>query len=990
MKKSLLLGLALLLGPLPRGSAQTATGNIYGTVADQSGAVMPGASVALSSDFGSRSTVTSSQGDFRFLNLDAGRYKLTVTLTGFATVNRDLTVVTGENVNVALSLKVATLAETLTVVGEALLVDPKKRGTSTTMTMEELKAVPSARDPWGVLGRIPGVLVDRVNIAGNENGQQAAVAGKGSASADKLWNIDGLNITDMSATGASPAYFDFEAFQEFNVSTGGNDLAVQTGGIGINLVTRRGTNKFHGGGRYLLAHDKLQSSNLPDAIKNDPRLKLKNGTFSDKANHIDQISDYGFELGGPIIKDKLWFWGSYGKQDIRLVNLLQTKDKTLLAGYNGKLNWQATASTMVSGFYFQGSKEKFGRTSSYGVNQADTFTWNQIDLGTEGKPLGLFKLEINHTFSPSFYMSAKGAYYNTGFGLTPRGGTSQSFTLDYVRGVGTGSNIDYKAIRPQKTLNVDGNYFFGGMGGSNELKFGFGYRSVTTNSVSAYGGNQLVGVINSTTDPSQNFAWVARNGVVNYGGKYASGYVGDVFTKDRFSLNFGARFDHQTAINLSSEAPANASFPGTVPALKYAGSTGNIISWNDVSPRVGLSYALTQSRKTVLRASYARYASQLSYGQVADENPSQYGYLVYGWIDKSGTGFAQPNDVNLNDFRYNINIDPRNPGAVGTTANKIDRNYKAKHDSEVIVGIDHELAANFAVGAAYTWRRGADWAYRPRIGGDCGPTPTFASCHILGPGDYIRNNPVTANGFTAFTYSPNPALATAGGGGRLRTNKPGYSTRFSGAEVTLTKRLSNKWMARVAFSYNDWVENFSGTPVGGNVTADAGNPTRTEDDPLVDGGQFAIRSGGSGKASFYTSVKWQLFATALVQLPADFDLSGALFSRQGGPYPVSVRISGGRDGTLAALAVPQIDTNRYGTLWNLDLRLGKNIKLGGAAFTLSAEAFNVFNNNLVLSRYRWANSTAFTSTVSGAVPGQGRIEEVISPRILRFGVRFSF
>ncbi len=553
-----------------------------------------------------------------------------------------------------------------------------------------------------------------------------------------------------------------------------------------------------------------------------------------------------------------------------------------------------------------------------------------------------------------------------------------------------GSNIGYKAVRPQKTFNADGNYFFGGMGGNNELKFGFGYRSVTTNSVSSYNGNQLVGVINSTADPSQNFAWVARNGVVNYGGKYVNAYLGEVFTKDRFTLNLGARFDHQTAKNLPSDAPANASFPTVVPALSYNGSSGNIIDWNDVSPRLGLNYALNESRKTVLRASYARYASQLSYGDVTDENPSQYGYLVYGWIDKNGDGFAQPNEINLNDFRYNTNIDPKNPGAVGTTVNKIDRNYKAKHDSEVILGIDHELAANFAVGAAYTWRKGTDWAFRPHIGGDCGPNPTFASCHILGPSNYILNKPVTANGFTAFTYSPDPALVTAGGGGRLRTNRPDYSTRFSGAELTLTKRLSNKWMGRVAFSYNDWVENFSGTPVGGNVRADSGNPTRTEQDPLVDGGQLAVLSGGSGKASFYTSVKWQLFATALVQLPADFDLSGALFGRQGGPYPVSVRISGGRDGTLSALAVPQVDSNRYGSLWNLDLRLAKNIKFGGAAVTLSAEAFNVFNNNLVLSRFRWASSSAFTSTIAGAIPGAGRIEEVISPRIVRFGARLSF
>jgi len=113
MNRSLVLGLALLLGLAPGAFAQIATGNIYGTVTDQSGAVLPGAAVALTSDFGNRSTTSGSQGDFRFLNLDAGRYKLSVSLAGFSTVNRDVTVVTGENVNVTFGLKVATVEERL-------------------------------------------------------------------------------------------------------------------------------------------------------------------------------------------------------------------------------------------------------------------------------------------------------------------------------------------------------------------------------------------------------------------------------------------------------------------------------------------------------------------------------------------------------------------------------------------------------------------------------------------------------------------------------------------------------------------------------------------------------------------------------------------------------------------------------------------------------------------------------------------------------------
>src|SRR5262249_19444792 len=343
--------------------------------------------------------------------------------------------------------------------------------------------------------------------------------------------------------------------------------------------------------------------------------------------------------------------------------------------------------------------------------------------------------------------------------------------------------------------------------------------------------------------------------------------------------------------------------------------------WNDISPRLGFSYALTESRKTVLRANYARYATQLGYGDVTNENPVAVSYLAYSWNDRNGDRFVQPNEVNLNDFLYSVNVDPAHPAAVGTTVNKIDRDWKAKHDSEVIAALDHELAANFAVGAAYTWRKGTDWTYRPRIGGDCGATPTFSSCNVLQRADYPKTASTTATGFPSFTSSPLASLVDAGLGGRLRTNRPGYSTKFSGLELTATKRLSNKWMGRLAFSWNDWTEHFDGTPTGGNTAtgSSGGNPTRTDQDPLVEGGQVAALSGGSGKASFYTSIKWQLFATGLVQLPASFDLSGSVFGRQGGPYPVSLRLGAGRDGTLQALATSEVDSVRLDTLWNLDL-----------------------------------------------------------------------
>ena len=161
-----------------------------------------------------------------------------------------------------------------------------------------------------------------------------------------------------------------------------------------------------------------------------------------------------------------------------------------------------------------------------------------------------------------------------------------------------------------------------------------------------------------------------------------------------------------------------------------------------------------------------------------------------------------------------------------------------------MLGIDHEIGQNFAIGAAYTWRSASNWSYRPRLAGACSGEPTFESCPTIDPEDYTRNAPVTANGYTAFTFSPIAAMVAAGGGGRLTTNAPGYHTTFNGAELSVIKRLSNRWMGRVAFSLNDWTEHWDGTPYGvcrarSATGTTCGQPTRDERDPQVEGGQVA-------------------------------------------------------------------------------------------------------------------------------------------------------
>jgi hypothetical protein len=968
MKRVLSLIFALLVGVFaPAASAQIAGGNIYGTVTDQNGGVLPGVDVTLqATSIGGqpRTTVTDGQGQFRFLSLDAGTYKVSTNLSGFNKMEREVIVNTGVNATIAFPMTVKSMEETVTVTAETPVVDVKRMGTLTTLTQEELQSTPQSKDPWAMLKTVPGVIVDRVNVGGNESGQQSSFVGKGALATDTMWNLDGVVITDTTSGGASSSYFDFDAFDEVAVNTGGNDLKVQTGGLGINFVTRRGTNQFKGSARYDWDGEKLQSNNLPAELTNDGRLGS-----SGKANRTDRIYNWGFDIGGPIVKDKLWFWGSYGKQDIKFVRLIQTTDDTILKNVNGKVNWAPTQKDQFSFFYFNGAKEKLGRAPGTTGNEADSFLWNQgnfYPLDEFLHPLhGLWKVEDNHVFGSNLFVNAKYAWYGWGYGFDPRGGTDQQGIIDYNNDRSYGSYVKYTARKPWHVVDVSGSAFKSGAGGTHEFKFGFGYRKNPNHSTTRYSGDEMLGIILS---PSEAYAQVYRARVVNFVGQNYDAFIGDTFSHGRLTVNGGVRWDKQTAENTASTAPANTAFPALLPALTYPGG-GSSIDWNDISPRVGMTYALDEKRKTVMRASFARYAGQLNPAEVTFVNPAggYYSYIAYNWVDTNKDGFIQKNEVltNLGPAYHGSSVDPAKPTAL-ETPNTLDPSYHANHDTEFILGLDREAIPNLSVGAAFTFRSTSDWpTWKPRIG--------------LTSADYTVASLQTAQGMSTTFYAPNAAKVGASGGGRMLTNRPDYHSTYSGLELSLNKRLSNKWMARVAFSYNNWVEHFDGS---GAVQ----NPTRTDSTnsgnwsgPQVDGGQIAPRSGGSGKGDIFYNAKWQLNANGFYQLPMNFEVGANLFGRQGYAMPLIIRASAGADGALRSLATPELDQNRYSNLWDLDLRLANTVRINRVRFVLSGDLFNVLNGNTVLSRARQLNAGAYNT-----------INEILSPRILRVGVKFQF
>ena len=350
--------LALLRVAVTPSSAQTFTGRIDVMVTDTTGAVLPGVLVELGGQM-QQVRVTDAIGEARFVNLTIGTYEVTASLDSFQPYhNESVTVETGVIVLLRVSLAVAGVTEQVQVIAETPVVDIKKQTTGEIITYEELQNIPTARDPWVVLQTVPGVVVDRVNIGGSESGQQSNYLGRGAETEDNSWYLDGIPITDMGASGSSPFYYDFDIFEEIQFVTGGAEITNPTPGVQLNGVLKSGTSVPHGNVRGYIANESLQSKNLSQELADSI------GGVEGQGNRTDQFADYGFDVGGPIVRNRWWAWGLAARTDIRNITLTNTLDRTILKNLAFKTTGQLNDRTRVNFTFFGNTKIKNGRGAS--------------------------------------------------------------------------------------------------------------------------------------------------------------------------------------------------------------------------------------------------------------------------------------------------------------------------------------------------------------------------------------------------------------------------------------------------------------------------------------------------------------------------------------------------------------------------------------------------------------------------------------------------
>jgi hypothetical protein len=488
-----------------------AVGQIIGTVTDRSGAVIPGVTVTVAGASLQQplTAVTTQTGTYSFPQVPIGTYSLTFELSGFKKVTRAVVIpAAGPGATVDMTLEV-----------DHPLVDTKRTTTGGDFTIDQLLRIPTARDPFQVMNMAPAIVLSGVNVGGSASGQQLTPAAFGQ-SGSVQWNLEGGSITDMSAN-ASPMYFNFDSFQEIQVITGGGDVSVQSAGVFINLITKSGSNVVKGAADMTFEGSAMQGQNVTEAQFNSA---LTNGTGL-SGDPLHRIANYDGDIGGPIRKNKLWYWASSDYQDIDVgdANFFDTalagcnpppsafaqlsavqgcleNDTTTIQDFNGKLNFLLDTTNKFQFLFQSSSKLRNNRGASSIV--APEATASQYGAG------GIWHLQnpmyrLTHTWLPGdkLVFVNRVTYVQSGFfldyhdhatcgsssyardlaGQDPTDPTCawniQSLSNSTTNLTSRAPAASYQTARPSWEVKTDDTYFLPHvLGGDHALKFGVGWR----------------------------------------------------------------------------------------------------------------------------------------------------------------------------------------------------------------------------------------------------------------------------------------------------------------------------------------------------------------------------------------------------------------------------------------------------------------------------------------------------------------------------------
>jgi hypothetical protein len=1011
--------------------AQERTGNIYGNVVDSERNPLPGVTVTLTGSLISpMPAISSSEGRFKFLSLSpSDDYNIKAELQGFKTkIEQGIRVSVGKNVNLTIIMEMTTLAEEVTVTAATPLTDSKSVTLSHGLTDEELQSLPTPRDPWQIANLVPSIIMDRENVGGSESGTQSLYGVYGDNFQQNVFSVDGSSVTDVCSRGMGNTY-DFDSIQEVQITVGGNDVTAQTGGIALNMVTKRGGDKMSLGGRIFITDQKFQSDNLTDEVK-------KEGVV--RTNRIKDIRDYGLNFGGPIIKSKAWYWLSVGVQDIQRFNLLgSTEDRTMTV-YNGKLNFQLIPANRLEISGAIQRVEGFGGSASASWPLGrHRLPWNVF-----GNPL--IKIQDEHMFGDSLFVSARFSYSDSGYREYAMFNDDNAKIQKYnvAKSIYDEYNLAIQEKRPNTELKTMLDYFnenFLGM--SHNVKAGFELAHRTTykgsRGFAGFNYNYNSATIDITGDgradivPSIYRVNISRFGLYNWVADVISAYFRDFVSIGRFNILLGLRYDRQSPkissyladTSIAKDHPAwyNNFTPGTAEAILNIFPAFNVPAidpkyhYTVFSPRLGITWDIQGNGKTIAKLSLSQYGDYMTTGAATYWTPIGLSANIYFyWWNDNGDGLVDYRELywanriltpryapyrvfddagnfiaDWNNSTLWSGFDPADPTKYDMPQYILDKDawYGAK-TQEAIFSLERQISRDFGAYINLVYRKFYDGIWGLDYYPDTGHKRSKEDYVLVG---YVPNE---VGGHSTESAAGRPYYLLAGDQAdtpyEYRTRQPDFKQQYYGMELVFIKRFSHNWMLNASLTLQTQKASY-----GKNGYLD---PTNLW---ALDNCTYAHSMGsGSGRLSQYVFSNWIVKLSGLYRLPYGFNVSLNFTAREGYVIKESFTIYDYTAPNTNNRSV-EIYLNKFGNLQlpvmaYADLRIEKELKVEGfGKIYFMADISNILNSSTVNRREQRNLGTYYVyddPSLNTFVPNElcYKFNEILNPRVLRLGMRFQF
>ena len=939
---SLLRTTVLLAAVLAAPSLAHAQAAITGIVTDESGGALPGVTIEAASPAlieRTRTVFTDSQGLFRLVDLRPGTYQVTFTLPGFTTLVRDRITLAGTaTVTVNGQLTLGAIEETVTVSGEAPMVDSSSTAKEQVVTRELLNAIPSGRQMWTVAVTMPGISLNGQDVGGAGGLQQTRMRAFGTLEQEVTIEVDGILMNSVHGGGSTQQYFNDGMVQEMSVQTGALGAETQTGGVRLNMIPQAGGNVFSGSlVAVSVPNSSFQSSNLSDELRNATCGPTRAPCGLTSVNGVDKTGDFNFSVGGRIKRDRLWFFASSRTLigDTTWPNVSYLEGNRIYQG-SGRLTYQASGANKVTGFYERTKKTKTAQSPAVGTS----FEATNERPGTD--PYEAAQLKWTSTLSPRLMLES-------GWGFSAiRFITAYHEGIRQVRGTPEWLSRVARRDLALNTLKVAGTPESNNINHRNSFYSSATY--VTGSHTAKVGGQYSFGPLRTITDMNGDLIQQYRNGVPESVVVYntpldttaetdadAGAFVQDTWRRGKLTLNLGLRYDY-----FASSIPAQSAPVGRfVPERRFDKIESP--TFQDISPRVNASYDPFGDGKTAVKVGFSKFVNRMTAGTLVNPyNPLFQTTDTRTWADLNRDDIAQDNEIG-----------PRNSAAFGAQrARRADPDMVRPFNRFYNTSLDRQVTDGLSLGVGVYRRTSHDLLTTDNL--------------LVSPADYTARtvpNPLGGDPLTIY----NLAVAKRSAQDILDVNDPSQRQVYQGYDVNFQLRMGAGRLIG-GFTTERWlIDSCSlddpNSPVAAIDGATGGRFCRQSD--------FDVPFATQGKLTGFYPLPWY-----------GIEVSGVFLSfpgaRSSTNYTVTPAISPGL--TQASVVVPLVapGDKYYNHRNQLDFGLAKTIRFGQRRLRLQADVFNVFNANTVLSEFQTFG------------PRLNQPLEVLVGRLTRLGVQFNF